>query len=98
MGGFMAAPLWKSKPLRKSALADGALARRIRMRAEALNATDDASDKDLLYLFSRYNSNPQERDAIDAAFVWFTGYTLATIAEMERVSNRRSTNVAEEPS
>jgi hypothetical protein len=84
----MSNPLWKSKPLPKHALEDGALARRIRERAEALNATDDATDKDLLYLFSRYNSSPQERDAIDAAFVWFTGYTLSTIAEMENKSSR----------
>jgi hypothetical protein len=85
----MASPLWKSKPLPKSALEDGALARRIRVQAEALNATDDVSDKDLLYLFSRYNSSPQERDAIDAAFVWFTGYTLATIAEMVKKQSRQ---------
>jgi hypothetical protein len=83
----MASPLWKSKPLPEDALEDGALARRIRERAEALNATDDATDKDLLYLFSRYNSSPEERDAIDAAFVWFTGYTLSTIAGMEKRSS-----------
>ena len=34
-------------------------------------------------LFNRYNtSGPSERDAIDAVFVWMTGYTLATICAM----------------
>jgi hypothetical protein len=34
-------------------------------------------------IFRRYNSgSAAERDAIDAAFVWMTGYTLATISAM----------------
>ncbi|HEY3226817.1 MAG TPA: hypothetical protein VGK61_07485, partial [Planctomycetota bacterium] len=47
-------------------------------------AADDApSTGDTAMIFRRYNSaTPGERDAIDAAFIWMTGYTLASITAM----------------
>lgn len=55
----------------------------VRTKVDELGAADEPSESDLLALFHRYNeSTTEERDAIDAAFVWITGYTFATICAM----------------
>lgn len=58
----------------------------IRERVGQLFETDAPSRSDLRTVFDRYNGgSAAERDAIDAALVWLTGYTLATISAMVEV-------------
>src|SRR5687767_15045926 len=55
----------------------------VRTKVDQLSAEDEPSNNDVTSLLRRYNSSsPSERDAIDAAFVWLTGYTFATICAM----------------
>jgi hypothetical protein len=74
--------LWKSPPLPAKVFSDDEWVWRIRGEAQALADSDTPSTKDLRYAFHRYNeATAAERDAMDSVFVWFTGYTLATIIE-----------------
>jgi hypothetical protein len=52
-------------------------------KVQALTLEDEPSSSDVGSLVPRYNtSSPEERDAIDAALVWLTGYTFSSICAM----------------
>jgi len=75
--------LWKSPRIPDDLIDDDDILRDIRAKVDELAADDSPSTSDTAMIFRRYNSSsPAERDAIDAAFVWMTGYTLATICAM----------------
>lgn len=75
--------LWESPRIPDEVVDDDDLLWGIRAKVDLLAAEDEPSAGDMSALFRRYNSSaPEERDAIDAAFVWMTGYTLATICAM----------------
>ena len=75
--------LWNSPPIPDDLLEQEEFALKVMEKAQELMSTDTPSSSDLDAIFARYNaSTAHERDAIDAAFVWFTGYTLASIAAM----------------
>jgi hypothetical protein len=75
--------LWNSPALPESVMNDNEMHWEIRAKVDDLSAEDSPSSNDVSTLFHRYNaSTPAERDAIDAAFVWMTGYTMATICAM----------------
>jgi len=75
--------LWKSPKIPEEVVEDEDLLWDIRAKVDELSADDTPSSGDTANIFHRYNSgSPAERDAIDAAFVWMTGYTLASIAAM----------------
>jgi hypothetical protein len=47
------------------------------------HSTDSPSSSDLMSIFGRYNAaSPKIRDTIDAVFVWFSGYSLTSLAAM----------------
>ena len=73
--------LWNSPPIADRLLNDQFI-ETFREKAISLVIDDAPSSNDLRYIFRRYNAaSPQERDAIDAAFVWFTGFTVGSIAK-----------------
>src|SRR5688572_15781300 len=75
--------LWRSPKIPDEVLRDEDLPWEVRARVELLAADDSPSSSDSAVIFNRYNeATPGERDAIDAAFVWMTGYTLASICAM----------------
>lgn len=75
--------IWNSPRLPDDLLEDEGFPWRFLEKAGELSATDTPSTNDVACIFDRYNaSTVHERDAIDSAFVWWTGYTLATIAAM----------------
>jgi len=75
--------LWNSPPIPDDLLDQEEFPLKVMEKAQELMSTDAPSSSDLDAIFARYNaSTARERDAIDAAFVWFTGYTLASIAAM----------------
>lgn len=75
--------LWNSPRLPDSVADDDDIAWEVRTKVEELSAVDSPSSSDMAKIFHRYNSSSRaERDAIDAAFVWMTGYTLASICAM----------------
>ncbi len=75
--------LWKSPRIPDEVVNDEDMLWDIRAKVDELAAEDNPSTGDTAAIFNRYNSaRPAERDAIDAAFVWMTGYTLATICAM----------------
>lgn len=80
----MAIPnLWKSPGIPDEVVKNDDLLWDIRTKVDELAADDAPSTGDTAMIFRRYNSaTPGERDAIDAAFIWMTGYTLASIAAM----------------
>jgi hypothetical protein len=75
--------LWKSPRIPDDVVEDDDLLWDIRAKVDELAADDSPSTSDTAMIFRRYNSgSAAERDAIDAAFVWMTGYTLAAISAM----------------
>jgi hypothetical protein len=75
--------LWKSPRIPDEVVGDDELLWEIRAKVDELAADDSPSTSDTAMIFRRYNeAAPAERDAIDAAFVWMTGYTLASITAM----------------
>ena len=75
--------LWNNPPIPDDLLDQEEFPLKVMEKAQELMFTDTPSSSDNNAIFSRYNaSTAHERDAIDAAFVWFTGYTLASIAAM----------------
>lgn len=75
--------LWHSPPIPNDLLDQEDFPLKVLEKAQELMSTDTPSSSDLDSIFVRYKaSTARERDAIDAAFVWFTGYTLASIAAM----------------
>jgi len=75
--------LWKSPRIPDEVVEDDDMLWDIRARVDELAAEDAPSSGDTAKIFHRYNSgSPAERDAIDAAFVWMTGYSLASISAM----------------
>lgn len=75
--------LWKSPRIPDEVIEDEDLLWDVRSKVDELAAEDSPSSGDMAAIFNRYNAaTPAERDAIDAAFVWMTGYTLATICAM----------------
>jgi len=75
--------LWKSPKIPDDVIDDEETLWDIRSKVDELAADDAPSSSDTAMIFRRYNSgSPAERDAIDAAFVWMTGYTLASICAM----------------
>ena len=77
--------LWMSSKLPAKVFKDEEWTWRIREKAQELGLADTPSTNDLRYAFHRYNeANASERDAMDSVFVWFTGYTLASLAEMTK--------------
>lgn len=75
--------LWRSPHIPAEFLTDEDVLWDIRLKVDELAAEDSPSTSDTAMIFHRYNeATPAERDAIDAAFVWMTGYTLASIAAM----------------
>lgn len=76
-------PLWSSPRIPQAIVDDSDFAWEVRAKADELSIEDSPSSSDTAMILHRYNvSSPQERDAIDAAFVWMTGYTLASICAM----------------
>ena len=74
---------WNSPRIRNLVASDDKMTWKVRAKVDELAACDAPSTSDTAMIFQRYNSGgPAERDAIDAAFVWMTGYTLATICAM----------------
>jgi hypothetical protein len=72
--------LWKSPAIPERAFESDKAMQAVVDKVSELQLTDTPSSSDLRSIFYRYNeSSEAERDAIDAAFVWMTGYTLATI-------------------
>ena len=83
--------LWKSPPLPEEIFEDEEWIWRLRQKAQELVLTDTPSTNDLRYALHRYSeSTSSERDAMDAAFVWFTGYTLSSIVQMTRMNSNSS--------
>jgi len=82
--GIMSHPnLWKSPKIPDEVVENDDLLWDIRAKVDELAADDSPSTSDTAMIFRRYNSSgPAERDAIDSAFVWMTGYSLATICAM----------------
>ena len=79
--------VWGSAPLAKSVVESDDLLWKIREEALECALTDTPSTNDLRYALLRYNeSTPSERDAMDTVFVWFTGYTLRTLARRSKSS------------
>ncbi|HKS17235.1 MAG TPA: hypothetical protein VJU16_07975 [Planctomycetota bacterium] len=75
--------LWKSPRIPDDLVDDDDILWDIRAKVDELASDDSPSTSDTAMIFRRYNSgSPAERDAIDAAFVWMTGYTLASICAM----------------
>lgn len=75
--------LWKSPRIPSEVVGDDDLLWEIRAKVDELAADDAPSTSDTAMIFRRYNdATPAERDAIDATFVWMTGYTLASITAM----------------
>ena len=75
--------LWHSPAIPNDLLDQEDFPLKVMEKAQELLSTDSPSSSDIATIFGRYNaSTAHERDAIDAAFVWFTGYTLASIAAM----------------
>lgn len=75
--------VWKSKPLPIERMEDEEWLWQLYERAFQLAASDEPSVKDVRSGCLRYNqSTAAERDAMDSVFVWFTGYTLSSIAGM----------------
>lgn len=75
--------LWNSPSIPTAVLNDEDLPWQVRSKVEELSMEDSPSSSDMASLFLRYNdSSAAERDAIDAAFVWLTGYTFASICAM----------------
>ncbi len=75
--------LWRSPRIPDDVVEDDDLLWDIRAKVDELASDDSPSTSDTAMIFRRYNSgSAAERDAIDAAFVWMTGYTLATISAM----------------
>jgi hypothetical protein len=75
--------LWNSPGIPTAVLQNENSLWNIRCKVQLLAMDDDPSPSDVAALFHRYNSStPAERDVIDAAFVWMTGYTFATICAM----------------
>lgn len=73
--------LWKNGPIPERLLSDKTFAWRVREAVTSEIMSDAPSQGDVDGIFLRYNeSSPEERDAMDAAFVWMTGYTLRTLA------------------
>jgi hypothetical protein len=80
----MGQPLvWKSPEIPAAFLNDEDLFWQVRAKVDELASEDTPSSSDTAMIFRRYQSaSPAQRDAIDAAFVWMTGYTLASICAM----------------
>ncbi len=75
--------LWHSPAIPEDLLNQEEYAFHVMEKAQELMSTDTPSPSDVDAIFGRYNAaSSLERDAIDAAFVWLTGYTLASIAAM----------------
>lgn len=88
--------LWRSAPIPKMFLEKDALLFTLRAEANELVATDTPSRSDMAFLIPRYNAaTPEIRDGMDAVCVWFTGYTLRSIAD--RVIERRMTTQRRHP-
>jgi len=79
----MSEPIWNSPALPAKIVDDDILHWNVLSKVNELASSDEPSSGDMRRIFERYNeSTPAERDAIDAAFVWLTGYTFATIVAM----------------
>ncbi len=75
--------LWNSPAIPADLLEDDEFSRKVRSKVDELASSDSPSSGDMDSLFQRYNAaTPAERDAMDAAFVWLTGYAFASIAAM----------------
>ncbi len=75
--------IWNSPALPSRIVDDDGLHWDVLSKVNELASSDEPSSGDMRQIFERYNeSSPAERDAIDAAFVWLTGYTFATIVAM----------------
>lgn len=75
--------LWKSPPIPGRVLKREDFMEKFLAQLDVQRSTDSPSSSDLWSIFIRYNrSTAAERDAIDAAFVWFSGYSLASLAAM----------------
>ncbi len=80
--------LWRSPAIPESAFESDDALEAVTAKVVELQFSDTPSPSDLRSIFYRYNeSTAGERDAIDAAFVWMTGYTLATMAAMATSKN-----------
>ncbi len=72
--------IWNSPPI-PAALLDAERAWRIHEKAMEVAINDAPSTGDILKALERYSiESPAIRDAMDVVAVWFTGYTLASIA------------------
>lgn len=75
--------LWSSPRIPDEVTADDDFLWEVRAKVDELSGDDSPSSSDTAKIFHRYNdASAPERDAIDAAFVWMTGYTLASICAM----------------
>jgi len=75
--------IWRQTEIPASILEDEDLHWQVRAKVDDLSADDSPSSSDTAMIFRRYQAaSPAERDAIDSAFVWMTGYTLASICAM----------------
>jgi hypothetical protein len=75
--------LWRSPQIPLSVLEKDDFPWLVRSKVDELAADDEPSSNDIATAFNRYNfATSAEREAIDAAFVWMTGYTFATICAM----------------
>lgn len=81
--------LWKSTSIPKHLIQDEEWIWALHAKAIELSLTDVPSTHDLRYALHRYNESiPSQRDAMDSAFVWFTGYTLASLAKMIEIRTK----------
>ncbi|HLG42999.1 MAG TPA: hypothetical protein VI643_06505 [Planctomycetota bacterium] len=72
--------LWNSPAIPGELVEDEGFHVAVRDKLAEIVESDSPSRSDLRAIFVRYNdSSPGERDAIDAAFVWITGYTFSTL-------------------
>jgi hypothetical protein len=75
--------LWKNPAIPEGIFEKDGFMENFLTQLDEQHSTDSPSSSDLLSIFHKYNrTSPCERDAIDAAFVWFSGYSLATLAAM----------------
>jgi hypothetical protein len=75
--------LWNSPPIPSEVFEHDDSPWQVRLKVDELSIEDSPSRSDIASLFHLYNdATARERDAIDAAFVWMTGYTFASICAM----------------
>jgi GrpB-like predicted nucleotidyltransferase (UPF0157 family) len=85
----MQMPTFDNGPIPEKLLEDGDFPWRVRTEAMAQMMSDEPSQSDMRRVFVDYlKASPAERDAMNAAFVWMTGYTLQSLAARAEAGSR----------